>query len=249
MAAVTSPSARVLIVDDKPDIRSVVATRLLIEPEFDVVGEAANGAEAIARVGELRPQLMVLDLQMPVMSGEEAIPVLRSLAPQLRILAFSAYAREQRLRACERPDAEVRKGSDLTSLVRELHRMQEQPPEDLVDVDLGVLEVEHAVRASNAWAHLNPAVREEATTRGAAADFLALVGVFLAVGEPLQLAARAGWERSTVCFATRLAAGRAARRALHEIDQEEATALEPLRSRLLASLPNGCDCDCPPVRF
>src|SRR5215813_1291529 len=97
MAGVTG-TARILIVDDKADIRSLVATRLLIEPEFDVVGEAANGAEAIARVGELRPQVMILDLQMPVMSGEEAIPVLRSLAPQLRILVFSAYARsDQRI--------------------------------------------------------------------------------------------------------------------------------------------------------
>jgi CheY-like chemotaxis protein len=242
---VISTSARVLIVDDKADIRSVVATRLQIEPEFDVVGEAANGAEAIARVGELRPQLMILDLQMPVMSGEEAIPVLRSLAPQLRILVFSAYARaQQRLRACERPDAEVRKGSDLTSLVRELHRMQGQPPGDLVDVDLGVLEVEPAVRAGHAWAHLNPAVREVAAARGAAADYLALVGVFLAVCEPLQLAARSGWDSSTIGFATRLEAGRAARRALGQIDPEDAAALEPLRSRLLASLPNGCDCRC-----
>jgi CheY-like chemotaxis protein len=243
MAGVTSTSARVLIVDDKADIRSLVATRLLIEPEFDVVGEAANGAEAIARVGELRPQVMILDLQMPVMSGEEAIPVLRSLAPQLRILVFSAYARaEQRLQACEQPDAEVRKGSDLRPLVRELHRMRGEPPGDLVDVDLGLVDVQHAVRAGHAWAHLNPAVREEAAARGAAADFLALVGVFLALGEPLQLAARSGWGRSTVCFATRLEAGRAARRALGEIDDAEAALLEPLHSRLLASLPNGCDC-------
>jgi CheY-like chemotaxis protein len=243
MAGVTSTSTRVLIVDDKADVRSVVATRLRIEPEFDVVGEAANGAEAIARVGELRPQLMILDLQMPVMSGEEIIPILRSLAPQLRILVFSAYARAQhRLRACERPDAEVRKGSGLTPLVRELHRMQEQPPWDLVDVDLGVLDVEHALRAGYAWASLNPAVREVALERGAGADFLSLVGVFLALGEPLQLAARSGWARSTVGFATRLEAGRAARRALGDLGEPEAALLEPLRSRLLASLPNGCDC-------
>jgi len=51
MAAVTR--ARVLIVDDKAEIRSVVATRLRVDPAFDVVGEAANGAEAMARVAEL----------------------------------------------------------------------------------------------------------------------------------------------------------------------------------------------------
>jgi CheY-like chemotaxis protein len=243
MAGVVSTAARILIVDDKPDIRSVVATRLRIEPDFDVVGEAANGAEAIARVGELRPQLMILDLQMPVMSGEEVIPVLRSLAPQLRILVFSAYARaQQRLRACERPDGEVRKGADLKALVQALLRMQEEPPDDLVPVDLGPVHVEQAVEAAHAWDRLNPGIRELAVARGAGPDFFALVGVFLALGEPLRLAARSGWTVSNVCFATRMEAGRAARRALEDLREAEAAPLEPLRGRLLASLPNGCIC-------
>jgi CheY-like chemotaxis protein len=246
MAGVTSTTTRVLIVDDKADIRSIVATRLRVDPSFDVVGEAANGAEAIARVPELRPELMILDLQMPVMSGEEVIPILRSLAPRMRILVFSAYARPQhRLRACERPDAEVRKGGSLAPLVDELHAMLRQPPCDLVDVDLGVVDVEHALRAGHAWARLNAVVREAAMERGSAAgaDFLALVGVFLALGEPLQVAGRTGWEASSVCFATRLEAGRAARRALGGIGSDEAALLEPLRSRLLASLPNGADAE------
>src|SRR5215472_724070 len=105
MAGVTGKT-RVLIADDKADIRSIVATRLRIEPAFNVVGEASDGSEAIARVGDLKPEVMILDLQMPVMSGEEVIPILRSLAPRLRILVFSAYAgMSQRLRACEQPDA------------------------------------------------------------------------------------------------------------------------------------------------
>jgi CheY-like chemotaxis protein len=237
MAGVTG-KARVLIVDDKADIRSIVATRLRIEPGFDVVGEAANGAEAIARVGELKPGLMILDLQMPVMSGEEVIPILRSLSPALRILVFSAYAgAEQRLRASERPDAEVRKGTGLAPLVSELHLLVDRTPTDLVRVDLGIVEVELALRASHAWARLNPAVREMAVESGTRPDFLALVGVFLALGEPLAAAASAGWPSSTVCFTTRLEAGRAARRGLAAIGEADAALLEPLRSRLLAGLP------------
>src|SRR5262252_3806047 len=132
MAGVTNGSARVLIVDDKADIRSIVATRLRIEAAFDVVGEAV-------------------------------IPILRSLAPRLRILVFSAYAgAQQRLRPSERPDAEVRKGTGLTPLVKELHRLVERTPTDLVRVDLGIVDVELALRASHAWARLNPAVREVA---------------------------------------------------------------------------------------
>jgi CheY-like chemotaxis protein len=237
MAGVTG-RARVLIVDDKADIRSIVATRLRIEPGFDVVGEAANGAEAIARVGELKPAIMILDLQMPVMSGEEVIPILRSLSPALRILVFSAYAgAQQRLRASERPDAEVRKGTGLAPLVRELHLLVDRTPADLVRVDLGIVDVELALRASHAWARLNPAVREIAAESGTRPDFLALVGVFLALGEPLAAAASGGWRSSGVCFTTRLEAGRAARRGLAAIDEAEAALLEPLRSRLLAALP------------
>jgi DNA-binding NarL/FixJ family response regulator len=241
MAGVTGKT-RVLIVDDKADIRGIVATRLRIEPGFDVVGEAANGAEAIARVGELKPAIMILDLQMPVMSGEEVIPILRSLAPGLRILVFSAYAgAQQRLRASECPDAEVRKGTGLAPLVRELHLLVDRNPMDLVRVDLGIVEVERALRASHEWARLNPTAREIAVETGTRPDFLALVGVFLALGEPLAAAAGAGWRTSSVCFTTRLEAGRAARRGLTAIDGTDEALLEPLRSRLLAALPEDPD--------
>jgi CheY-like chemotaxis protein len=238
MAGVSTELARVLIVDDKADIRALLATRLRLEPSFDVVGEAANGAEAIARVGELSPHLMILDLQMPVMSGEEVIPILRSLAPLLRILVFSAYARPQRsLCGSERPDAEVRKGTGLKPLVDELHRLIDSEPEDLVDVALGDLEVERAVRAGHAWARMNPSVRARAVERGMHADFLALVGVFLALGEPLRQAARSQRATCSLGFATRLEAGRGARRALCAIGDVDGAVLEPLRSLLLTELP------------
>lgn len=230
--------ARVLIVDDKPDIRSIVATRLRIEPAFEVVGEAANGAEAMARVGELKPHVMILDLQMPVMSGEEVIPILRSLAPELRIVVFSAYAgAERRLSVAEQPDAEIRKGTGLKPLVQGLQGLVAAPPQDLVEVDLGVLEVECAVRAGHQWARLSPSVREVAMEQGKAADFFALVGVFLALGERLQLAARSASDSANLRFTTRRGAALAARRALSTLAQQDGALLEPLRSRLLAALP------------
>jgi len=238
MAGVITDTARVLIVDDNPYIRSIVATRLRMEPAFDVVGEAANGAEAMARVGELKPNVMILDLQMPVMSGEEVIPILRSLAPELRIVVFSAYAGdERRIAAAEQPDAEIRKGTGLKPLVQGLHRLLETPPQDLVEVDLGLLEVECALRASHHWARLSPSVREAAAQQGTAADFFALIGVFLALGERLQLAARSQWENAEVRFSTRVGTARAARRALSEIAEQDGALLEPLRARLLAALP------------
>jgi CheY-like chemotaxis protein len=238
MAGVTLESARVLLCDDKADIRNLVATRLRLERDFDVVGEASNGAEAIARVSELKPDIMVLDLQMPVMSGEEVIPIVRSLAPELRILVFSAYAGTPlQLSGGECPDTEVRKGGGLQPLVHELQRLIATPPLDIVAIDLGQLAVDCAVQAGHAWARLNPAVRQAAVERGMGADFLALVGVFLALGEPLQQAARSGQVTHGVGFATRLEAGRAARRALAAITEPEGAALEPLRARLLEALP------------
>ena len=108
---------------------------------------------------------------------------------------------------------------------------------DLGDFHLGIVDVQHALRASHAWARLNPAVREIAVENGNRPDFLALVGVFLALGEPLAGAASSGFASSSVCFTTRLEAGRAARRGLAAIADEDAALLEPLRSRLLAALP------------
>jgi CheY-like chemotaxis protein len=239
MAAVLSRSRRILIADDKADIRSIIATRLRIEPAFDVVGEACNGSDAIGRVSELKPDVMILDLQMPVMSGEEVIPILRSLSPQLRILVFSAYAGMQRLRASERPDAEVRKGTGLTPLVKELHKLVQRTPTDLVRVDLGIVDVARALDAANAWSRLSPAVREAARERGDVPDVHALVGVFLALTEPLNEASSAGLDSTGVCFTSRMEACRAARRALEAIDGPESGLLEPIRSRLLAGLANG----------
>jgi CheY-like chemotaxis protein len=238
MAGVTTGLARVLIVDDREEIRSLVATRLRLDPALEVVGEASDGAEAIARVCQLKPELMVLDLQMPVMSGEEVIPVVRSVAPRLRILVFSGYpGGYRRLRASVRPDGEVRKGGGFGPLVRELHRLTQEPPSDLVEVDLGLVDVVQGVRAADAWLRLHPGARASAVARDALPDFLSLVGVFLALGEPLQLAAGNGMGSAGVCFSTRIEAGRAARRALLAIGEEESALLEPLRSRMLASLP------------
>ena len=76
MAGEAAP-ARVLVVDDKADIRRLLVTRLGLDPHLEVVGEAANGVEAIARVRELAPEVLILDLQMPVMTGQEVIPIVR----------------------------------------------------------------------------------------------------------------------------------------------------------------------------
>jgi CheY-like chemotaxis protein len=81
----------ILIVDDNPVIRR--SLRVIFEQEgWHVCGEASNGREAIAKAEELNPDLIVLDLSMPVMNGMEAAPHLRKALPHVPIVVFSVYA-------------------------------------------------------------------------------------------------------------------------------------------------------------
>lgn len=237
--AVSAAGARVVIADDQPDIRLLLSTCLRLDPGLDVVGEAANGAEVISKVGELKPQALILDLQMPVMSGEEAIPILRSLAPELRILVFSAYVGLHKdLGGSERPDAELAKGCDLRLLVQELRRLLEYSPPDIVGVDLGLVDTAAAQLAMERWTALGPGLRDTALAERQNTDLLALLGVFLTIEGRLAEAAAQDLVSCHLRFTTRLAAGQAARRALTRLQPDLAAGLEPLWSPLLGALPS-----------
>jgi two-component system nitrate/nitrite response regulator NarL len=83
-------SKRVLIVDDIKGIRERLR-EFLEEAEFVVCGEAVNGQAAIERATELRPDLIILDASMPVMTGIQAAPRLRKLLPGTIIILFTAH--------------------------------------------------------------------------------------------------------------------------------------------------------------
>ena len=80
---------RVLIADDSHDIRFLLGSQLRADPAFEVVGEAANGDEAVQRAVELRPDVVVLDLVMPVMDGFQALTELRERLPDTRVVVLS----------------------------------------------------------------------------------------------------------------------------------------------------------------
>jgi CheY-like chemotaxis protein len=230
--------ARVLIADDKPDIRTLLAARLGLDPRLEVVGEASNGAEAIMKVGQLNPAALILDLQMPVMSGEEAIPILRSLAPELRILVFSAYVGvEKDLSGSWCPDAEIAKGGDLRLLLQEVHRLLDDRPGDVLQLDLGVLEIAAAASAVATWTRRGPEIRDAAPPGGARADLLALTGIFLTLGDQVHAAACRRLDACELRVVTRSAAACGAKRALQALEMELASELDPLHSSLLAVLP------------
>ncbi len=82
---------RVLIADDHAIMRVGIKNILLRSKEIQVVGEAGNGAEAIALIGELKPDVLILDMEMPVMDGVETARRLQAMKSPVRILVLSAY--------------------------------------------------------------------------------------------------------------------------------------------------------------
>lgn len=82
---------RVLIVDDHHVVRQGLAALLRASAEVDVVGEAANGREAVTRHAELLPDVTLMDLQMPVMGGVDAIGRIRLAAPAARFVVLTTY--------------------------------------------------------------------------------------------------------------------------------------------------------------
>lgn len=81
---------RVLLVDDSEDIRLLFRLILEIDPDLEVCGEAVNGEEAIKVVAATNPDVVVLDVMMPVMDGLTALPLLRKLCPTTPVIVMTA---------------------------------------------------------------------------------------------------------------------------------------------------------------
>ncbi len=90
----TKQPPTVLIVDDEEEIRHVL--RILCETEgFEVVGEAGNGVEAVPLALKHQPDFVILDYLLPRLDGSGAAEILRTIAPESKIVAFSAILTEQ----------------------------------------------------------------------------------------------------------------------------------------------------------
>lgn len=84
-------SQTILIVDDSASIRRSIRTCIEQNPEWQICGEAENGWEGIEKAQELHPDLIVLDLSMPGMTGIEALRTLKQLMPAIPVIVFSEY--------------------------------------------------------------------------------------------------------------------------------------------------------------
>jgi len=85
------PDPRILIVDDNADIRELVRIHLEHPQKYEIVGEAADGRQAVDQARELQPDIVLLDLAMPNMDGLEALPLIRDAVPGVQIIVLSAF--------------------------------------------------------------------------------------------------------------------------------------------------------------
>ena len=126
---------RVLIVDDHPLLREGIAALIAAEPDMQLVAEAATGREALAQFKLKRPDVTLMDLQMPDMGGIEAIIAIRGEFPNARIIVLTTYTGDvQVLRALKAgARAYLLKGrvnTELLEVIRAVHRGQKRiPPE------------------------------------------------------------------------------------------------------------------------
>lgn len=88
---------RIVIADDHPVVREGLAAILSTQPDFTVVGEAAGGDELLARAAALRPEVALVDLEMPGLDGVAAIRRLPEVAPETRALVLTAFDSDERI--------------------------------------------------------------------------------------------------------------------------------------------------------
>lgn len=93
---------RLLLVDDHQVVRLGLKTLLLSVGDCEICGEAANGQEAVDRAVQLKPDVVLMDISMPVLNGFEAAKVMRRVSPETKIIMFSMHdgaqmAREAKL--------------------------------------------------------------------------------------------------------------------------------------------------------
>jgi NarL family two-component system response regulator LiaR len=117
---------RVLLVDDHAIVRDGIRSLLKTQPDIEVVGEADNGQAAVSMVGNLEPDVVLMDLVMPGMDGIEAIRRIVDGRPESRILVLTSFSAEDKVFAAIKAGAMgyLLKDSDSEELVRAIHQVQ-----------------------------------------------------------------------------------------------------------------------------
>jgi len=111
---------RVLIVDDSPQVRQELRTLLTLAGDIEIVGEAADGLEAIRLAEALQPEVVLMDLEMPVLDGYEAARQIKSRWPACRVVALTVHGYEAARRKASQAGVDVFlvKGVSVETLVQ-----------------------------------------------------------------------------------------------------------------------------------
>lgn len=118
---------KILLVDDHHLVRNGIKIFLESEKEFEVVGEAKDGNEAIEKNNELKPDLVLLDISMPEKNGLEAAPEILSAQNAPKIVMLSMYLDEQYINSCMEAGVHgyIHKGADKDELINGIKRVME----------------------------------------------------------------------------------------------------------------------------
>ncbi len=121
---------RVLVVDDQPRARQSLKALLATWPPLAEVREAANGRQAIGRVEESRPDVVLMDARMPEMDGVEATRLIKAQWPQVKVVVLSMYAEYLDQAVAAGADAFIGKGEPPEKLLHTLENMARTPTDE-----------------------------------------------------------------------------------------------------------------------
>ena len=126
MTTSARPAMRVAVADDHPVVRDGLVAMLHAEPEFEVVGQAASGTEAVSLVERLAPDVLLLDLEMPGLDGVGVLRRLRELGSRTRAIVFTVFDTDERIIAAVEAGASgyLLKGvprAEIFSAIRVVH--------------------------------------------------------------------------------------------------------------------------------
>jgi DNA-binding NarL/FixJ family response regulator len=127
---------RILTVDDHPLLRKGIAALVNAEPDMKLIAEASNGKEAIEKFRQHRPDITLMDLQMPDLNGTEAISRIQSEFPNARIVVLTTYKGDDQVLRALRAGARayLLKGHvhrELLETIRAVHAGQKRIPSDI----------------------------------------------------------------------------------------------------------------------
>ena len=161
-----SDKPTVVLVDDSPDVRLLVKTRLEQSGLFEVLGDGGNGVQAIGLALEKQPDLLLLDMSMPTMDGLEALPGILEVAPTTRVVIYTGFEENEVAEAARAMGAAgfLEKSLPIDQLPEKLLRLlqdedqqnqvaPQRPRLDVVDGAMGV-------RSQSGPAHARRAPRE-----------------------------------------------------------------------------------------